>query len=250
MLVDAGRRWQMLADADTYSWSYGGPSASSTHLLGKSPLAAVSELGTTRGHYRCTHTHSVQSQHSFPSSNPAAIPSMAARIPQCGHSAAASPARRMQHYTTQTDTTVRPPVSRHPRPGSRIIGDDQQAVGSGGGGCWVGVLGCWDVLGRCGLGDAVRIGGELILPVHADTDAGAEQCFLNRMRECGARYGIAPEQTTPRQSSRSSSPSLSYLTPGQNDLLSRTRPPESTSFLAGDLPPQPNPSAPPDLERR
>lgn len=153
MLVDAGRRWQMLADADTYSWSYGGPSASSTHLLGKSPLAAVSELGTTRGHYRCTHTHSVQSQHSFPSSNPAAIPSMAARIPQCGHSAAASPARRMQHYTTQTDTTVRPPVSRHPRPGSRIIGDGQQAVGSGGGGCWVGGAG---MLGYAGT---MRVGG-------------------------------------------------------------------------------------------
>ncbi|KIN04724.1 hypothetical protein OIDMADRAFT_25353 [Oidiodendron maius Zn] len=209
-------------------------------FLAKSPLAAVSELGTTRCHYRCTHTHSVQSQHPFPSSNPAAIPSMVARIPQCGHSAAASPARRMQHYTTQTDTTVRPPVSRHPRPGSRIIGDGQQAVGSGGGGCWIGVLGCWDVLGRCGLGDAVRIGGELILPVHADT------CWRGTMlpkpnEKRRARYGIAPEETTPRQSSRSSSPSLSYLTPGQNDLFSRTRPPESTSFLAGDLPPQPNP---------
>ena len=156
MLVDAGRRWQMLADADTYRpqhWSYGRrqPTAS-THLLGKSPLAAVSELGTTRGTTDAHTRTASQSQHSFPSSSPAAIPSMPPEHlnavtlqPPAQHGACNTTRHRQTLLCARLFRGIRAQGPALLATASRQSGLEEDDAGSG-------VLGCWDGLGRCRLG--------------------------------------------------------------------------------------------------
>lgn len=166
MPVDAGRCWQMLIHT-------AGPMvalqpAAPTFLASRPSLLSLSWAppeATTDAHTHTVSSPSIHFLHPTQRPSPPWPPEYRNAVtlqPPVQHGACNTTRHRQTLLCARLFRGIRAQGPALLATASRLSDREEEDAGSG-------VLGCWDMLGRCGLGDAVRIGGELILPVHADT---------------------------------------------------------------------------------